>query len=565
MKNKSLEIFDKVFNTHNITTDSLLVDIILDRKYNIPDWLYKYISDDVLVTIILNSKDTKEFREFIKIINTRCKFNDKYLAMVMLQSDIMMQYAFIISPKKFYNYIIGSSENVSSTYIIQLIRKYIEYHGDVAPKEYYYLLSYSLIVPSDVGRKINFKRLFSSQIYKLYSPILVNLKTCGDMYFFNMFFKGLYITYQNILTNEYNNDPTFSMIDNPYDLIKFYWEMGGRYIPSNFNLDNCKVYIDIVKKSKQTMAFSNDLVPILERYKNDLPEDMKSFFIDTLKTNIYNVKLLVWNLTEKERIYVKKTYYSYHKPNIKSMDFSKYVSIVYGDSLVPFVECEKFMQNGGNVDIEKIAIDDIDDFIDCIMKYMPDRELIQYLSDDVKINFFNRRISLLEHIADSYIKYNRGTNILNRFYSIIFDNTEIIDLMLNKLYITYPQLISKSSLSEIDIISKHPKMIKYQDNLPATIICSIINSNPDVIEYIPWRYLSEHHILNRISSNGYFPIMVDGDEPIDILRYAPMKYVNTEKLINLMKSGKGLGYCLDYSLPEYVESILTILVNLYNK
>ena len=110
------------------------------------------------------------------------------------------------------------------------------------------------------------------------------------------------------------------------------------------------------------------------------------------------------------------------------------------------------------------------------------------------------------------------------------------------------------------MISEYPHRLKCQTAFPAVLIYCIIKSNPDAIEYIPWKHLPQDLILNRISSKGYFPIMIDEKDYNNIEYKEPAKYLDTTKLLAIMKCGAGLGYCIDYTLPEYIKAIFKILL-----
>ena len=568
-RNDSLT-FDRFFKSNDIITQQIIFDIIVDRKFNIPESFYPYVTTNVMITLIKAYKNTTELMELLVDI---CKndYFDSYYFGLRLMEEGLMGYAFLLKPKvflklfkKFYStedcdiahQMIGQFINKEG--LFEVIDFRIQYVSPELPIEYFYCLA--LVYDIDYT--------FKPSISNIYSMLTKIVK--------NKLFEYKPSIIDTILVRAYELFiyPAKEKDDNTLwrrDFLFNCWNNGHNFIPDNITEFELLQYLKIHDTRFKTVEYPDNISSIVNRVIGESTDQhmidiIEQKIIRSITHNFNNIKAITWELDSSTLSCIRHLYKNsqmplnnyryYHDIMINNMDVSPYIT---------FKEYSYFItvKSGKEIDENILSIYDYDEYVNFILTALPDDVICEKFIYDDKIPTYKHDgsgPSILQYIIDNYIIPNENSRLIDKVLKLIFPNNDILDIVVSK-YASIMDLINRSGKDLQELLVIYPNLSIYVENLPRIIAIQTIRRNLSAVRDIPIALVPSEFILDEIKRNGYFKLHVaDEGSILD----QPIPYIPTDKLLEIISAnGNGIGYCIEYRLEEYINTVLEAIYSIY--
>lgn len=615
--NNNQKLFDQYFECAGDSISQTLIELIIeDRKYDIPLWFYKYITDDILLSIIhkyhsglfSDMKDIsyvdidKNFRTFLDTCESEKVISSYAFVVISLLELKELKWAYFMNPKKVYSAIHSIIRELpmetDAEQIVDMIAEYIKIYKKPVPIGFIKLymnkgftlgtiLSESISTISNLGCERR-KSIRRENLNKLIDHVLNRVGSTQII----LLFAPLWEKYNDLLSDSTDEIRT---------LVK-YWNKGINYIPKNANMEilyayakdpslpedlslrmpispnygialkkNIKRYNPFVQlgceNGKKKSLLSN-IVSFEDKYETELIHMFHAihrFIIDMIKYDINNVTAMIPDMLEpNEKSLIIKQFKE--NPGLLKLYDAFFRCTKYKPNKHEFIE---YLKCGGNFDSIKIINTQISpaDYVEAIITYLPVETLQDVLLADRKVPKLAANLTVYEFMIREYVDAGemKSPFIFNKIRDTIFTNKELIQRIKDSDKIHQKNRLSKLlSLNQSSIISlakKYPYLVEeclylYNNHFQVE---NMIHERYDIIYHVPWRVLTRDMIESEIELNGYMPIVTDKDENL-MSFMAIVKYLGTDTVMRLIKRGKGFGYIIDYDNEEYLRVLIAAAI-----
>ena len=564
--------FDRFFKSTDVITQQIIYDIIVDRKFNIPETFYPYVTTNVMVTLI---KDYRNNTDLMNLLIDICKdnYSDSYYFGLKLMEENLMEFAFLLKPKvflklfkKFYsteqhdviNQTVGQFINRKD--LFETIDFRIQYVSSELPIEYFYCLAIAYDI--DYGFKLSV-----SNVYCLLTKIVKN----------NLFdyYKSSIIDV--ILARAYDLFiyPAKEKDDNTLwrrDFLFNCWNNGYNFIPNNITGFELLQYLKIHNNRFKTVEYPDNIPSIVNRVIDELNDQhmvdmIEQKIIRSINHNFNNIKAITWELDSSTISCIRYLYKSssaplnkyhyYHDIMVNNMDASPYIT---------FEEYTYFItvKNGKEIDENILSIYNYDEYVNFILTALPDEVICEKFIYDDKIPTYNHDgngPSILKYVIDNYIIPNQNSRLIDKVLKLILPNNDILDVIINNNYASINDLVNRTGKDTYQLLVEYPNISKYINDIPVLIVIQTLRRNLNAIYDLPIQLIPANFILDEITRNGYFEFNTNDDNPI---ANQPAQYISTNDLLNIISAnGNGIGYCIDYQMEEYDNVVLNEIYKIY--
>lgn len=559
------EILHQLFDIDNYVSRTIAIMIVEDRKYDIPDWFYEFISEETLVQIIqrfdsqqLMCLSPTVFDDFLyNYVKNNKNFNQKALILGLIENSVY-HYAYFLNPKMVYKcYLLCNNKDESLVRL--LIRKWISINKKAVPNAY--LKMYNITQPCMPIASIIFD----------HSDKLPD----GDFIYADYIIPTLYSYWYNDTLAYFNY--RFGESLKCKTLCEYYWEI----LDNNTKIPTAKIpttlilsYLEIMQSRPGIRIDSITLNKAIKyRTKTDSISAMDSNIIKCrimtiISTNIDNIDAIYWDLNEDEI----NQLVSIVTENIdKLKDYTKFYELT---NWIPTKsQIITYLSHGGDPEpILSIPLMTLStyEYIGMICDYANPKYIDKLLSGkylvygiESPVNPSSNEYYLFKH---NYLTDRTSSEVVR---DTILSNNDIVSDIMDESDVI--ELIDLNSKSIDDIVSEYPTlMISFKRLVNFGKYDNIHNINSFNLKYIPWTYLTTEVKTKIIRVYGYIdPVSPRSDTyPFDAL-YSDSIKINllmpTEAMIDLIKTGDGFGYILDYHLASYIYPMLRAAVEYVEK
>lgn len=571
-----IKAYNDFFLKPDLTVIEIIVNIIEDRKYNVPEWFQKYITSDVITTLLNRAEPEGEMRyklrELVaKVIND--KFSDiKYLCKCMVDCEYYDMLA-LIRPKVLKKYVLSCdipSDNYDEyirDFINNVVAKYQLYNNtNDVPVEYIHIINHISGLNTKPFKKSKSKYI---QTYFQYIPNLyTKYKDSMNKRVIDNIIETIYPIYA---------DTTIWERMRAYYLMVC-WSCGIDFVPVDMRPVEFINYLCIHKDTRYGAEFRDELIPIVFRVltyptidKGEI-DVIKSMIMGEVLVNFNNHKVVNWELNKCEISIMNNSYKSEYTTKVTNYDHFHELMVKYnnkprGVSLDEYIFAytEKKCR-----DISKSIINvvDYDRYTEFMFTKCDKCDLSESLRQDELIPTFNKssNTSLLKYVIDNYIIPQSDARIVNRFIEVVMGDNYLINVITEKQYMNIHQLTGLLRFGISDVLKSYPNLIEFYEFIPAVVLREVLANNESVVHECPWNLIPQEIILKEVAKNGYFSIFEQRDSIVPYIHH-PARYIDTDKLLDVIKNydGNGIGYCIEYSMTPYIKQVLKAIYDHYSK
>ena len=329
-------IFDKHFMCiGDPITQTIIRMIIEDRKYDIPDWFYVYITDEILLSVIFNYNKIaldlyrtnnelvnvrKNYRTFLETCISKNVIQSYKFIAVTLYGAKILKFAWFINPDKLYSSLKGTifdedNRNLEKNQVVELIRMYVRMNDGEIPFPYIKLYLESVY---DASQRIYDKGIFirekikkvkgSTNLANHLDSLIDYMMSCKD-FPINKLFSTIWKKYSHVLTR-HESDMKAKVNAGHINLV-YYWIKGINYIPENASLVELYNYAThpalppITSRPPIPESYARAIRSILKRTnkRDDIKnaddcyiKPIQRYIIHQVKRDINNVHAIFWHL-----------------------------------------------------------------------------------------------------------------------------------------------------------------------------------------------------------------------------------------------------------------------------
>lgn len=609
----TIDLFDGYFyKAEDPITQTMIQTIVEDRKYDIPDWFYRYITDTILVSLIYNfaeniwvNGDTNindKFKEFLSNCESKRVINSYKSVSLALYETGLLRWAYFMKPDKVYKSLrcvikseYRSNSNLTEQ-VVDLICMFAAHEQQTSvplPFINLYILSKCGYINKVKDKVFKSDMNITNCLNLLIDTVIYDELTCERV------FSTIWMYYGKLMSNnriKLNDELVYT------DLV-YYWKRGINYIPDNASFEdlyNYGCHPSLISIPHRPLIYHNyatlikskgftDYNPFVTAsgigavmkhglinhtnrgasYVVNYIVPMRKFVMSQIQKDINNVHAIFWKLD----IHEKKTVIELFKSS--PGDLADY-SIFYRhtDYIPTKDEFKEFLRCGGDIH----SIKDINvsmppiEYVDTLLSKLTIPDIQQLLLSDTKVPNLAANLTYYEFIMREYVLPNpiKYPFIFLHIKDAILSSPELIEKVreddmrrnTNKMI----KLLNLERYSAIELGSKYPDLIKLLPYLYTTHydIKMVLNVNHNVIYRIPWSMLSKDIIISEIEAGGYLPINIGEDE--NLMKFMAMvKYVGTQNIKRLIENGKGFGYIIDYDNAAYLSVLIHTAASYINR
>lgn len=543
-------LYDELFKVNNKNTQLLTQMIVEDRKYRVPEWFIPYISEESLISIIMNYNTIKSSFEHIDI-------------------------------EEYFEYFLIQYEEYNHTYNRSAVIVYLYEHGMIEhlwfipPSVLYKHLSKLINFLDDRDAFINMvvKRLnyeMRTPGYKTLSPEYIRLyvnKSCKFAERFNV--KGIctrVMTFLRLVNTKSGHRVDYAdfIFESAYKLYRktfarnnlymwryYYGSFNTTYIPKDVTWYELQEYLSYKVGIRQSTNLGK-----IKYAVNSLRKDKSisaNAYRSTIETNILKCIFELDDLDSVKYLFKRVDIVTGRRlirkfrenPNINNYSVF-YYHTGYHPSVEEFIQ---YLKNGGSIiNITPYLKISPLQYVENALIYGDMEELTKLLVDDGLVMESKSYRNWTIFCIDEFILSNyRNPFIYNRLESIFLSNSTLVHRLKNMTRMTKNPLsilLDLQHRSVVDLAIRYPNLVNDLPEMYNNIghIKSAISSRYDIIYQVPWDRLTSDTIMDEISLNGYFI------DPRDDGYYSKINSVEILGIANLhalLLLGKGFGYLLD--------------------
>ena len=355
------------------------------------------------------------------------------------------------------------------------------------------------------------------------------------------------------------------------------WSCGVDFVPDDITPRGFIDYLSLHKGYRYGQDFSDELVSsvkkVLEHESiNEADESViKTMLLGEVVVNFNNLKVICWDISKGGITAINNSFNSQYTNNVVNYGlFHEFMSKYYY-SKPDIISLDEYIfaytkKNCRDVPEDKIHVNDYNKYAEFMFTKCDTDELVSKLKSDhlIPTVFGNVSVSLLKFVIDNYIITMVDSRIVNKFISVVMRNNDIIDIIVDKKYMTIHQLTDLLKFSLNTILKTYPNLIKYYDSIPAVVIKDVLTNTPDAIYKYPWDIIPSEYLEKEIMKNGYSKIIPPYNIKNPLILH-PANYIDTDKLIDIISTcdGNGIGYCIEYSMSRYIKHVLGAVYTVY--
>lgn len=534
--------------SRDIKVSQIRVKIIEDRKYNIPDWFYSYITDDDINQLIINHcKFTKtmddNFIAFLKtLIEKGLIRNYKYLVTTIIQFGNLEGFydiVYLFDPNKMYKYFNLFVNDISNLDIIDMITSFTS-RDMMVPLPYIKLYLSKTVSrfwyfhPEKVNEKLEelLDVMEPSELGCIY-PVLYN------SYLFNMnkskYTYEYYMSRGGTWCREVHYDP-----EEIYQYIALY----GMYENRREKMMDIRIKEVLFDEEKRTKMF--------EHFEEE--ELQKMIFLNCLAC-IDNIEFIYWDISE-EYLDGLRLFFNVNADKMpKNLD--KIIHLLFESNGINYTGIVEFLMRF------IILGDDIRKIIP-YLKYIatPEHigEMLNYMSTDdiITIAEINPKISdisdvtFVDLVCDNTSKMYAATLLkVQRAFS---ENSTIYE----SLYSEEKFNLYMKNRDIYEVASVFPGILISDDSINKVDVTEMYKKNQKIISYVNPILLKDTVLYNHIDSEGYTPLRNIEEIGIEYL-------LNLTQIFRLLDKGIGFGYLLDFKNIGYINICIMYLLYIGDK
>ena len=433
--NHKKEIFDKAFKIHNVVSNSVVESIVIDRKFDIPDWFYEYLDENILLNLLKYIKSMEKIGSKILFDNFeifyrkcgKCKFIHNNTFVERLIDNNLIEYLWNINDKVVYKTIKHMlNAFCEPDFLVFIIHKLHHTKEDI-PVEYiklYILKSLQDRVP--IYKRNRFNKEYYNDIAIILNRLLSDISTIYPVTYLDRVFSTIYKNYKNIM-----NTAHFDSVCIWYwgTKLNCYWtktnessiwmetikSLNGDYIPDDVTLTELDHYVKI--KMENPRYILNPKVGTLKEYK--LSRIASDLILNSIKLGcIENIYAINWDINVIDKQHIIATF-------TKNVEKIKDYTLMYKlTQYEPSLEEYKiYLENSGDLAsilpaMEKWELNNTHDFILYTLLYAKKEDIIKILLGEIKSESLNG-ILTLEYIIDQYILSSSNNALKEKLTDII--------------------------------------------------------------------------------------------------------------------------------------------------
>ena len=517
------------------------VKAIEDRNYDIPEWMYKYIRDDDINSLIVNhfnhDIDNWKFIEFMKnVIDKGIVKNYKYLTMTIIQYGIY-DIVYLFNKDYLSKYLNMFKKELSVDDTISIIKSYTTRGMDVPLCYIYLYLSVSVSSVWYVRSRNVINQKLDELLNKLDSPDELDC-------IYPVLYQSCVFTMRHS-QNDYRQyllkGGTWCIDYNDAEVLYEYMASYCMY-----NKPRTKPMDPNIKE----VLFKDEKRLHLFEYFDE--EDLKMMIMESIIKHIDNIEFIYWDITPKQ-LEMLGAYLDVYKDTVpKNLDklinllfesngvnytgiyeiIMRYVE--YGDDIKKIIPYIGFVATQENI-TELIAVMKESDII-TIGELNP---IIRDKSDMTFIDMVMRNIGSLS--MGSLEKVRRAFSYSIDIYRELYGIEKYSLFGMNKDF---------HSIGAV-----YPGILVEDTNMSTIDIHEIYKKNPEIISYIKPSYLKDSLVHNHIMTHGYTKLQ-------NMNRIGLEHLLNLQQIFQMLSKGVGYGHLLDFKNIGYINiCIMYILHN----
>lgn len=524
-------------NTPDMST--IRVRIIEDRKFDIPDWFYNYITDMDICSIIMDFNSSiiignkTEFEKLLCNLDKKgCIQNYKSIAVTIYETgeyDLVRCFNQNKLGKKLIR-LVDTTEDA-----IKCINSFIHANRRVP---YIYIRMYvitRLDKPIWATNKSNVCESIDS-LLRRYSGHEFDL-------IYPTIYKSHIVYMDNCVMNYssyvYHGGTWYDSKECPIGIIEYI------KLYSHSSLDNPRPMND------------NILTDIFEAYpdgkdyeSSEAFQHIRTFIILSVTNNIDNVKFIFFPITLKERDMIE--YIALESCNSPMTEFKQLVNVL--------------SVNGSYDKLQQLVFKHIKNGIDM-------SQISSYLQEVVTPNNIGQLLSIISEgqlkdlcMLNPYIREQTSLTFIDVMLNELSNFTSTTLDKIRTVMSSCPELYSRLYSSEryslygknkefYGMCALYPGIMSDNDSLSVLDVDAIYELNQDSLAYINPAHIKSSLIVEHVKNHGYIKLL-------DISTIGFEHLISIHQYIKLLKYGNGFGYLVDINSVEYRNICIDFILNM---
>ena len=535
-----------LLSSRDMSVSDIRVNIIEDRKYNIPEWMYDYIRDDDINVLLINQFKykkpmDKEFIEFIQIINKKGIIkNYKYLATTFVHYGSLCglyDAIYLFDQNKLCKYIQPFINELNETDTLSIIKSYTTRCINV-PLCYIHLY---LSVTISKFWKFSSKKKVQDKLVELLSE-----KITPD---------ELDYIYPVI----YNYKP-FQMQSSNYNYNE-YLSNGGTWCHDFLDAEELYNYIALYciydKKRIKQMDFRIKSVLYNETKRSQLfnffeEDELQLMILESVVKHVDNIEFIYWDITPKQHEMLRNYFEVYD--NVVPRNLSKAINLLFESVSVNYTGVDelirRFVKYGNDISqiIPYMSFVSTQENVAELISVMSENDIIQIgeinpiIHDKSDITFIDMVTRNLNSLSTGNLdKVRKAFSTSYKIYEELYNDER------NTLYGKTKDFYGVSAM--------YPGMLWNDSRLTSVDISEIYKKNNSIISYIKPLLLKDSLVYNHIMLHGYVKLR-------DIHKDGLEHLLSLSQVFQLLDKNRGYGHLLDFKNMGYINiCIMYILHN----